>query len=143
MRLNEASKLKWQDVDWENNQIVIYGKGGKYRIEPMPEVIREQLWTILSTIPDRIGYIFITNRGNPLYWARDILNNLAKKAGIQKKVTPHLLRHSFATHLMGEGVNLKIISKLLGHSAIGITAGIYTHVSIEHMRKAQNLIDKV
>lgn len=143
LRLNEASKLKWQDIDFENDQIVIHGKGGKYRIEPMPEVIREQLWTILSTIPDRIGYIFVTNRGNPLYWARGILNNIVKKAGIQKKVTPHLLRHSFATHLMAEGVNLKIISKLLGHSTIGITADTYTHVSIEHMRQAQKLIDKL
>ncbi len=69
--------------------------------------------------------------------------SVSRILGFKERVTPHLLRHSFATHLMGEGVNLKFISKLLGHSAIGITADIYTHVSIEHMRKAQNLIDKV
>jgi len=143
MRLNEASRLKWPDIDFENNQIVIHGKGGKYRIEPLPEVIREQLSTMLSTMPaDPIGYVFITRNNTPFYWARNILKRLAEEAGIKnKKVTPHILRHSFATHLMAEGVNLRIIQKLLGHSRVSVTE-VYTHVSIDHLRQASNLLDK-
>jgi site-specific recombinase XerD len=94
------------------------------------------------------GNLPVFRHPDPHYGTGEAVKNLrpaiqraCQKAGITKRVTPHLFRHSFATHLVDANVNLRTIQKLLGHSRI-TTTEIYTHVSLENMRKAQGVIGK-
>ncbi len=83
------------------------------------------------------GYIFVSKRnGQPIRDIRKAIARAKRKAGITKKIYPHLLRHSFATHLLGKNVNLRTIQQFLGHSQVGTTEW-YTHVTQGHLQDAQ------
>ncbi|MFH1455400.1 MAG: tyrosine-type recombinase/integrase, partial [archaeon] len=133
LRISEIINLKWQDIDFDRNIIHLKrAKGKKDRIVMLSLKVKESLTNLT---PNKEGYIFLTNRKGK-YAQRTIqkiISDIAKKVGIRKKVTPHTLRHSFATHLLENGTDIKHIRDLLGHSDIGTTL-VYTRVSNKNIR---------
>jgi integrase/recombinase XerD len=128
LRVSELAKLKWKDIDFENKRVwVASGKGGKARrtiissdlIDELNEFVQEKL-------PN--SYIFGGDSCISERTIRRRVSDAAKCANLQKKVYPHLLRHSFATHLLEQGVDIRVIQKLLGHSNLATTQ-IYTQIS--------------
>ena len=134
MRISELCSLKPSDIDLENNTVLIYGKGSKERILQFGncEVI-SALATYQSTFKADIsacGYFFVNKRKQKLsdQSVRFMINRYAALAGIEQHITPHMFRHSFATLLLEQDVDIRYIQKMLGHSSISTTV-IYTHVS--------------
>jgi len=127
LRISEVINLKWQDIDSDRNIIHIkLSKGKKDRIVMLSQKVKENL----KNLNEQKNYVFITNR-NKKYTQRtiqEIINKTAKKAGITKQISPHKLRHSFATHLLENGTDIRYIKDLLGHSDIKTTL-IYTKVT--------------
>jgi integrase/recombinase XerD len=121
VRVSELIKIKKNDIIFEEGFVKVYGKGGKERIVPIPK-------ELLNELKDYINKINTENIFplSPRQVER-IIKNIAKKAGISKKVTPHVLRHSLATTLLSKGVDIRYIQEILGHSSLNITQ-IYTHV---------------
>jgi len=140
LRLSEIINLKWPDIDFQRNVIHIKkAKGKKDRIVMLSPKIKKDLRNLTT---DKEGFIFKTMRGRK-YSGRTIqliIKNSAKKADIKKKVTPHTLRHSFATHLLEQGIDIRYIRDLLGHSRIETTM-IYTSVSKRNIDKIKSPID--
>jgi site-specific recombinase XerD len=139
LRVSEVRRIKWQDIDFEREFIhVKQSKGEKERIV----FLHKKLKSILEEYGVRSnGYILISERGK-LYSERavqQIVKNIAKKADINKKVTPHILRHSFATHLLEAGADIRYIQQLLGHKSLRTTQ-IYTHVANKDIKKLAKLL---
>lgn len=139
LRRREASRLRWEDLDYENCQAIVHGKRGKWRLMPFPLWLFEFIDAIKPK--DATGYIFVKNHksGEPVYWISTAIRKYAKKANIKKKFTCHTLRHCFATHLLDGGVNLRTIMELLGHSKIEVTQ-FYTQISIPQKRMASDML---
>lgn len=134
MRISELCSLKPSDIDLESNNILIYGKGAKERVLQIgnPEVIsalRLYQETFRKDIDD-CGYLFVNRLQHKLsdQSVRYMINQYATLAGISQHITPHMFRHSFATLLLEQEVDIRYIQKMLGHSSISTTE-IYTHVS--------------
>jgi len=129
LRRNEIIELKLQDIDLNAKTITVHGKGDKYRIVPIGKKLEQQ---IIKFIKSYLPKQYLFNGQNGLQYTGSSIGKLVKEkgrmSGIKKTVTPHALRHSFATHLLEAGVDLRIIQKLLGHSS-SKTTEIYTHVS--------------
>jgi len=137
LRVSELVNLELSDIDLYNDTILINGKGSKERIVPIGDVAKKYLKDYLEIRNQLIkrkngnpNKLFLNNHGLPI--TRNgfnfLLNNILKEKGINKKVTPHTLRHSFATHMLDNGADLRSIQELLGHSDI-VTTRIYTHIS--------------
>lgn len=137
MRISELVELNLEDVHVKMGFVRVFGKGGKERIIPLGRGAINSCVNYLNTArPQLLGSatktdaFFITQRGKRFTrqgcWK--ILKDYAEKAGIQKQITPHVLRHSFATHLIENGADLRAVQELLGHADISTTQ-IYTHVS--------------
>ena len=137
LRVSELVNLTLYSIDLYNNTILIEGKGKKMRIVPLGEVSKKYIELYLEKRNELIkrkngisDKLFLNNHGQPI--TRNgfnfLLNNILKEKGINKKITPHTLRHSFATHMLNNGADLRTIQELLGHSDI-VTTRIYTHVS--------------
>ena len=139
LRLSETINLKWNDIDFERALIHIKAaKGGKDRIVFLHEKIKCMLMAIKT---DKDGVLLISERGNK-YNKRTIqmiVKNAAIKAKIKKKISPHTLRHSFATHLLEAGIDIRYIQQLLGHKNLQTTQ-IYTHVANKDINKLANLL---
>lgn len=139
LRLSEIINLKWQDIDLERDLIHIKrAKGKKDRVVMLSKKLKEQLNSISQTD----SFIFMTNR-NKKYSDRTIqkiIATAASKANLQKHITPHTLRHSFATHLLEAGTDIRYIKNLLGHSDISTTL-VYTKVSNRDLLKIKSPID--
>ena len=134
MRISELCSLKPADIDLINNTVLIYGKGAKERILQIgnPEV-HHALTTYQNAWQAEIascGYFFVNRLGNRLsdQSVRFMINHYATLAGIEQHITPHMFRHSFATLLLEQDVDIRYIQQMLGHSSISTTE-IYTHVS--------------
>lgn len=134
MRISELCSLKPSDIDLENSTVLIYGKGAKERILQIgnPEVIAA-LTLYQETFKDDIaccGFFFVNKLKRKLsdQSVRFMINRYARLAGIEQHITPHMFRHSFATLLLEQDVDIRYIQKMLGHSSISTTE-IYTHVS--------------
>jgi site-specific recombinase XerD len=140
LRLDEARNLKWTDLDFERGIIhVKMAKGDKDRIVFFHENVRNSL-NVFGIRNE--GLILAPEYGNKRYNSRtiqQIVKNAAGKAGLKKHVTPHTLRHSFATHLLEAGADIKYIQKLLGHKDIRTTQ-IYTHVANRDIKKLADLL---
>ncbi|RME55589.1 integrase [Candidatus Woesearchaeota archaeon] len=140
LRVSEIINLKWQDIDFNRNIIHLkLAKGKKDRIVMLSQKVKDGL---LYLDQNRSGYVFLTNRGTK-YTARTIqkiIENAAKKAGIKKRTTPHSLRHSFATHLLENGTDIRYIKDLLGHANVSTTL-IYTKVSNKDISKIKSPLD--
>ena len=150
MRISELIKIKNSDINHEENLISVYGKGGKQRLIPIPQPVICLLKEYIDIYQPQLSknnesiYLFTTyydKQVRPIsrqsFWI--CLSNLCKKSGINKIVSPHQLRHSFATHMLKRGADLRALQILLGHENIA-TVQIYTHVEDSHLR---NVYDKV
>lgn len=148
IRISEAASLNLNDIDPLSNEIRVIGKGNKERIVPMTPVIREALDAYFQSCGQFTGKyprfgspgpLFINQRGTRLTdrSMRRSLKNLAITHKLLKHVHPHQLRHSFATHLLDGGADLRSIQELLGHSSLATTQK-YTHVSLERLLKVYN-----
>ncbi|MCI8556402.1 MAG: tyrosine-type recombinase/integrase [Lachnospiraceae bacterium] len=134
IRISELCSLKPADIDFESNSILIYGKGAKERILQIgnPEVLSALLLyqETFKTDIEICGYFFVNRLQQKLsdQSVRFMINRYAKLANIEQHLTPHMFRHSFATLLLEQDVDIRYIQRILGHSSISTTE-IYTHVS--------------
>lgn len=138
LRVSELTNLKINDLDMnEKIGYVRSGKGKKDRAFILPEKLLLELQGLKKdseyVFPGRNGRITPRN-------IQKIINKTAKKAGINKKVTPHTMRHSFGTHLLEDGVDIRKIQELLGHANLNTTQ-LYTHISTEELKKIKSPLD--
>jgi len=141
LRVSELVNLKLQDVNLEAGFVRVFGKGSKERIVPIGLFAKEKIDDYLKTarplmlknIPSR--YLFVARAGKPMtrqgFWK--LIKRYALRGGFNKKITPHTLRHSFASHLLEGGADLRAVQVMLGHVDISTTQ-IYTHVAREHLK---------
>jgi site-specific recombinase XerD len=145
VRVSELVNVRRQDLDFAGAFIrITRGKGGRFRKIPLHDRLRSQLQKYLESsleTADPGACLFGNKQGLPLStdYVHHMLGIYARQAGIEKNVTPHMLRHSFATHLYREEVDLSTLGKLLGHAGIRTTA-VYTHTDLKHLRAAVNLL---
>jgi integrase/recombinase XerD len=142
LRVSELVGLRIQDVNLEAGFVRVRGKGGKERIVPIGTHARKRIEAYIDfgrqrQLRDRVSpYLFIARQGRPMtrqgFWK--LLKKYGMKANIQKTVTPHTLRHSFASHLLEGGADLRAVQTMLGHADIATTQ-IYTHVARDRVRK--------
>jgi integrase/recombinase XerD len=142
LRVSELVGLRMQDVNLPAGFLRCVGKGSKERIVPIARAAAEMVDFYVRNVRPELcrdraeAALFLTRRGRPLhrgsFWR--IVKQQARRAGIERNVTPHSLRHSFATHLLAGGVNLRSIQEMLGHANI-TTTQIYTHVARERLRQ--------
>ena len=142
LRLSELKNLRLEQLHLEANFINVIGKGNKERVVPVGRKAVTALNRFIETgrpklvTPKSPANVFLTKRGTPFaavtLWLR--IKNRVKRAGIERNITPHMLRHSFATHLLEHGADLRVIQELLGHASIGTTQ-IYTHVTGNRLRE--------
>ena len=143
MRKNEVFNLTWNDIFFEWNLIRIKkGKMNKERYVPMAQILKDALLALkASTQNTKTNLVFPSPQtGKPLTDIRKAIQRIAKKAGIERKITPHQLRHSFATHLLEAGVDLRTIQALLGHEDIKTTQ-IYTKVALPALYRAIQILE--
>lgn len=141
MRVSELLSLDLEDVSLETGSVRCFGKGGKERVVPVHnQAIESVRFYIEEVRPGLLGSksgsaLFLNRRGNRLtrqgFWL--ILKGYCRKVGLDDKITPHTLRHSFATHLLHGGAPLRHVQELLGHASINTTQ-VYTHLTSEHVR---------
>ncbi len=142
VRCSELTHMKFQDINFDHKTILITGKGNKQRIVLFGNKAKDQLLKYIQI--ERIKdikfndseYVFITPNGSRLTdrSLQQILQNLSKQLPFKKIVTPHKLRHSFATHLLNAGMNLRALQELLGHSSLSTTER-YTHVTTKDLKE--------
>ncbi|BDS14163.1 tyrosine-type recombinase/integrase [Aureispira anguillae] len=141
MRRSEIIRLEWDDIDFENKCFRVEGKGNKVRLIPFGKALQQTLLryqTVLkSTFENQDGkVVLVTDKGRAMY-PKFVYNKVKKYLSLvttAKKKSPHVLRHSFATHLANNGADLNAIKELLGHASLAATQ-IYTHNSIEQLKK--------
>ncbi|TCN68525.1 site-specific tyrosine recombinase XerD [Acetobacteroides hydrogenigenes] len=142
LRVSEAINLRLSDLFFKEEYIRIIGKGDKERLVPINQkaigYIEKYLVdrSRLNINPKSENILFLNRRGNQLtrVMVFTIIKDLSRKVGLNKKISPHTFRHSFASHLFERGADLKVIQELLGHETI-ITTEIYTHLEKEHLRE--------
>lgn len=139
IRLSELMNLKEQDIDSEARLIRVLGKRQKERIIPYPTEINNLFESYVIARNKQIGYkteyLLVTGKGKQIYEKliyRVVKNNLAKVTSLEKK-SPHVLRHTYATHLLNKGADLNAVKELLGHSNLAATQ-VYTHTTFEKLR---------
>jgi len=139
VRVGELVSIKIKDMDFKEKTVTVLGKGNKERLLPVTSQAIDSIENYLMKRPtgkDKDSIIFCNLKGGQLTerGVQFIIDTLARNCGIYRKVTPHMLRHSFATHFLENGMNLRYLQALLGHSNLSTTE-IYTNLSIEHLKK--------
>jgi integrase/recombinase XerC len=135
VRVSELVNIKVKDIDFENKSIRIFGKGKKERIV----LFGDQALKLINIYLDQRGftseYLILNNRGNKITTRGVdlIIHKNSLKSGLKNKITPHTMRHTFATHMLNDGANLLTVQELLGHENLKTTQ-VYTHVSNERLR---------
>lgn len=142
LRVSELVSLRVVQVNLEAGFLTVVGKGRKERAVPIGRFARERLLRYLGDVRPRLlagrlsGDLFVTRRGRAMsrqsFWAR--LRKLALRADVRQRLSPHTLRHAFATHLVEGGADLRAIQLMLGHADISTTE-VYTHVARDHLRE--------
>lgn len=144
LRVSELVNLRFEDCFFEEGFVRVIGKGNKERLVPVSPSVIAEVGSYVATdrplVPIKKGqeaYVFLNRRGAQLTRVMifTIIKNLATLAGIQKNISPHTFRHSFATHLIEGGANLRAIQDMLGHESI-TTTEIYTHLDQRFLREA-------
>ena len=141
LRISELASARLENFNSEERMLRVTGKGNKTRLVPVGRKACEALAAYLSTErpklvkPHSSSEIFLSERGKKLTTARiwQIVKKHAQRAGLEKSIYPHLLRHSFATHLLSNGADLRIIQEMLGHADISTTQ-VYTHVDQQRLK---------
>jgi len=138
LRVSELVKLKKGDMDLEEGFLSVTGKGNKTRIVPIGSKACEAVKNYFASRSEepRRKEAFLSRLGKPMsrinFWMR--LKKYAREAGIEKEISPHVLRHSFATHLILHGADLRVVQEMLGHASV-MTTEKYTHVEYSHLKK--------
>jgi integrase/recombinase XerD len=142
LRVSELVELNFQQVNFRQGCLRVVGKGEKERLIPVGEEAMDWLERYLNQARPMIlgarqsDYLFVTNRGSSMtrqaFW--HIIRRYAKQAGINKHLSPHTLRHAFATHLLNHGADLRVVQLLLGHSDLSTTQ-IYTHIAQQRLKE--------
>jgi integrase/recombinase XerD len=140
--VSELVELNFQQVNFRQGCLRVVGKGEKERLVPVGEEAMDWLERYLNQARPMIlgarqsDYLFVTNRGSSMtrqaFW--HIIKRYAKQAGIDKHLSPHTLRHAFATHLLNHGADLRVVQLLLGHSDLSTTQ-IYTHIAQQRLKE--------
>jgi integrase/recombinase XerC len=140
MRRNELQQLKERDIEWSLKQIRILGKGNKERLMPVSAALLDGIRDYINEkqkLPQRDdNHLLVLESGLPLYGTyiyRTVKNYIGQTTTLQKK-SPHVLRHTFATHLLNNGANIQAIKDLLGHSSLAATQ-VYTHNNIDKLKQ--------
>jgi tyrosine recombinase XerD len=148
MRISELSNLNFENLNLEENEIKVFGKGAKERIVLVSQRAKKFLETYIKTVrylifneePTMSSPVFINKTGYRLQpqSVRLAIKDVVNRIELPKHVTPHVFRHSFATKLLENGADLRVVQELLGHSSISNTQ-IYTHVSTERLKQTYNI----
>lgn len=141
IRVSELTNVKLQDIELSENRIRVWGKGSKERYVLYGDLCKEKMLRYVSDGRKKLlknkqtNYFIINHQGKPITETgiRYIFNQLLFKSCEKKHITPHMLRHTFATHMLNEGADLRVVQELLGHENLSTTQ-IYTHVSNERLR---------
>ena len=143
--VSELVNMPLRAIDLNAGAVKVLGKGNKERLVPMGEPARLAIQLYLQQARGELlkgrtsDFLFVTHFGTPMtrqgFWKN--IKRLALVAGIHSPISPHVLRHAFATHLVNHGADLRVVQLLLGHADIGTTQ-IYTHVAKEHLQKLLN-----
>ena len=144
MRVSELISIPVGNVDLKMQYLIARGKGSKERIIPLGSVAVKYLTRYLEIVRPQlvkegnkdVKELFLSTWGKAMTRQRfyEIIEEYGKQAGIMKKITPHMLRHSFATHMLNNGTDLRVVQELLGHADISTTQ-IYTHMDMERLRE--------
>ncbi len=142
LRVSECCDMRTSQVNLTDGFVKILGKGNKERLIPIPDTTKKLMHMYFANVrtlwlKKNTNRFFINHFGKPIYseYVENLIRNKAYEAGIKKPLTPHKLRHSYATHLLEGGADLRVIQELLGHSDISTTE-IYTHVEQERLKEA-------
>lgn len=143
LRISECQSLTWDRLREKERLVRVLGKGNKERIVPITDALVEKLGlfktklTEAGHMPTTTGYVFLSEEGKPygIRTLRNDIQNLLREIGWEGKASPHVLRHSFATHLLENGAEIMSVKEMLGHSSISTTQ-IYTHVNAERLKQA-------
>lgn len=144
LRVSELVNLKFSDIFFDEGFIRVIGKGDKQRLVPVSEQVKKEINIYLENLRSKLeikkgneAFVFLNRRGAQLTRVMifTIIKDLAEKIGLKKNVSPHTFRHSFATHLIEGGANLRAIQEMLGHESI-TTTEIYTHLDQRFLREA-------
>lgn len=142
MRVSELTNLKYKDISISEKVIKVLGKGNKERLIPLTDVfipiledyieMRNQCFANITAN----DYLFLTSKGQPIYrkLVYRMVNEYMSKISMVKKCSPHVIRHTFATHLLNNGADINAIKTLLGHASLAATQ-VYTHTTIEHLKE--------
>jgi tyrosine recombinase XerC len=139
LRIHELCQLNAQDIDLWGNLVRVFGKGGKERMVPVGDIALKHVHAYLETRPSkslRAAPLFANPSGGRLSerGARLVVARWVRRSAIRQKVSPHSFRHSFATHLLNRGCDLRAVQEMLGHKNL-VTTQTYTHVTAEHLRQ--------
>ncbi|MFL0362980.1 tyrosine recombinase XerC [Bacillus sp. PK3_68] len=143
IRVSECTGIEMKHIDFDFSVLLVKGKGNKERYVPFGTFAHEAIERYIATArkflmksTDNHSFLFVNHRGKPLTsrGVRHILTTLIEKASLTRKIHPHMLRHTFATHLLNNGADLRTVQELLGHDHLSSTQ-VYTHVTKEHLRK--------
>lgn len=143
IRATELCTILLADLNLKEKTVRVKGKGAKERVVPFHKKAAKALEAYLSVREGKLKTLFLSQSERPLervaLWK--LLQKYAKKAGIQKECYPHLLRHSFASHMLGGGADLRVIQEVLGHESVNTTQ-IYTHVDTTRLKKVHALLGR-
>ena len=137
VRVSELINMKYSDIDFNNKKIRVLGKGNKERIVYYGEYAEEVLKSYMNNhIKNEQGYVFTNSKGGQLSdrGVRYIIDNIMNKLSVKVHVTPHVLRHTFATDMLNNGCDIKVVQELLGHASLQTTE-VYTHVTNERLKE--------
>ncbi len=137
VRVSELINIKYEDIDYNNRRIRVCGKGNKERIVYYGEYAEDVLKEYINTHKkNEFGYLFTNSKGDKITdrGIRYIIDNIMKKLSVKVHVTPHVLRHTFATDMLNNGCDIKVVQELLGHSSLRTTE-VYTHVTNERLKQ--------
>ena len=143
LRVSELVNIKISDIDFYRKEIKVMGKGSKERVVHFGDYAKDAIELFIEDGRQKLllkhnkicEYLIINEKGNKITTrgVQKIINDIVQKAGVKKHVSPHMLRHSFATHLLNEGCDILTVKELLGHESLETTQ-VYTHVSNERLR---------
>ena len=144
IRLSECSSLSVSDIDFDSEVMLIHGKGNKERYAPLgsfaqdalQEYFREGRQVLMTKYHEEHDIVFVNHHGKPITptGIEYVLNQMIKKSSLDSDIHPHMLRHTFATHLLNNGADLRTVQELLGHANLSTTQ-IYAHVTKEKKQK--------
>ncbi|NKC60062.1 tyrosine recombinase XerC [Vagococcus fluvialis] len=145
IRVAECTNIKLQDIDFDTSVFLIFGKGGKERYVPFGSFAHDAILEYLNTTRVELmtkyqeshDFLFVNNRGAPITEAgiQYVLKKIIEKSSLTTDIHPHMFRHTFATHLLNNGADLRTVQELLGHSSLSSTQ-IYTHVTTDTLQKS-------